>query len=76
MSKRRHPTPKPLKVCGVCELPIAELRAPFLVSTVNGQIVGPFHAGCAERIVLKAKKFVQEGKSPEELYRIYGRMPR
>lgn len=54
-SKRRSRKPA-LQVCAYCATPIAEQRPPYLLSPVGGHIVGPFHAGCAERIVLLARK--------------------
>jgi hypothetical protein len=44
--------PRHLRTCARCEAPIAEQRPVFLVATGAGRIVGPYHAGCAERIHL------------------------
>lgn len=40
------------RICAGCKGPISEQRPVFLVATRAGTIVGPYHAGCAERIVL------------------------
>lgn len=55
-ARRRRAAVKPQLICSYCAKPIAEQRAPYLVSPVGGHIVGPFHAGCAERIVLLSRK--------------------
>lgn len=56
MSKRRRSLPQPLRTCVWCHVAIAEKRSPVLLTTDTNQIVGPFHAGCAERIRLQAKR--------------------
>jgi len=38
------------RVCARCKGPISESRPVFLVSDHGGKIVGPYHAGCAERV--------------------------
>lgn len=44
------------RTCMWCHSGIAEQRPVFLVGTDNGAIVGPFHAGCAERLKIEAQK--------------------
>lgn len=60
MTRRRRPKPAPLRVCAYCGHPIAEQRAPFLLSPVGGHIVGPFHAGCAEKLKIESQKRIGE----------------
>lgn len=55
MGSRSHGKSKQ-RQCAWCAHGIAENRPVFLLSPVGGHIVGPFHAGCAERIVLLARK--------------------
>lgn len=51
-------TPKPGKQrqCLWCHAGIAETRPVFLVTDYGGRILGPFHAGCAERLKMQAAK--------------------
>lgn len=51
------------RYCLECNHPLAPYRPVFLVGEPSGRIMGPFHAGCAEKVVLRAKK----KKGPEEL---------
>lgn len=44
---------KKLRKCVYCKGDIAARRPVFLVTRPNGQIIGPFHAGCAERLKLR-----------------------
>lgn len=56
MTPRRKAVPHPLRVCIRCHGVIAEQRPPYLVGLGDGRIVGPFHAGCAERLSIEAEK--------------------
>ena len=56
MKRSRKPAPKALLKCARCGLPIAEKRAPFLVMVQLGEIIGPYHAGCAELVVIDHKR--------------------
>lgn len=42
--------------CAWCHGGIASDRPVFLVAEKSGGIVGPFHAGCAARLAMEAKK--------------------
>lgn len=55
--KRGGKVTKP-RICAFCNAAIADQRPSFLVATEKGQVIGPYHAGCAERLVLvhKGKK--------------------
>lgn len=44
------------RICAGCQGVMTERRPVFLVATTAGTIVGPYHAGCAERVVLAAKR--------------------
>lgn len=44
------------RLCAYCQSPLAERRPVYLLATTAGTIVGPYHAGCAERVVLAGKK--------------------
>lgn len=57
----------PRRGCLECGHPLAPQRPVFLVGEPSGRIMGPFHAGCAERVVLRAKK----KKKAEELSAIH-----
>lgn len=46
------------RICAKCGAPIAEQRPVFLLTAGSGQIVGPYHAGCAERIHIDVMKLV------------------
>lgn len=52
---RRSPYFAKQRECLYCHAGIAQQRPVFLVSDTSGQILGPFHAGCAERLKLKVK---------------------
>lgn len=45
-----------MKVCILCHAPISESRPPYLVGHHSGRITGPYHAGCAEKLVLAARR--------------------
>lgn len=42
--------------CLYCHHGISDRRPVFLVGTKDGRILGPFHAGCASRLVEHARK--------------------
>lgn len=63
MTPRRMEVPKKLRVCAYCAQPIGEQRPPFLLSPVGGHIVGPFHAGCAEKVKIESQKRIGERAS-------------
>lgn len=42
--------------CLWCKAGISEQRPVFLVADDSGAILGPFHAGCAERLKLQKKR--------------------
>lgn len=44
------------RICAYCQSPLAERRPVYLLATTAGTIVGPYHAGCAERVVLSRRK--------------------
>lgn len=52
----RFPYFKKQRQCLWCHAGIAETRPVFLVTDYGGRILGPFHAGCAERLKLQATK--------------------
>lgn len=47
---------KKQRECLWCHAGIAEQRPVFLVQSVDGRILGPFHAGCAARLKLAERK--------------------
>lgn len=51
---------KDRRTCTFCLAPISVNRPVFLVGTPSGRIVGPYHAGCAERVALMASRKVEE----------------
>lgn len=53
-TRNRHDSTR--RTCLFCQVAIPEQRPVFLVGHPSGRIVGPFHAGCAERMVLAARK--------------------
>lgn len=55
--------------CAYCKGGIAETRPVFLVRTESGLIVGPYHAGCADKVTRAAKKagYVAEVKADKVL---------
>lgn len=56
MSKSRAVPPLEPKRCAHCGGVLSERRPVFLVGHPSGRIVGPFHAGCAEHMVLAARQ--------------------
>lgn len=53
MTEREEPRQR---TCAYCRSPIPAQRPPYLVRTAGGSFIGPYHAGCAERIVLMARR--------------------
>lgn len=70
MTRRRKSPPKPLAVCARCGALIPEQKPIFLVTTVAGRIVGPYHAGCAWKAHDALKR---QGLTPETDAAEYGR---
>lgn len=56
MTATRNDAGSTRKTCLWCHGLLSPQRPVFLVGTPSGRIVGPFHAGCAERLRLEAKK--------------------
>lgn len=52
----RSPYFKKQRQCLWCRSGISEHRPVFLVQSTDGRILGPFHAGCAERLKLEERK--------------------
>lgn len=75
MTKGRNATYPYLepKRCLRCQGILSERRPPYLVGHPSGRIVGPFHAGCAERMVLDARKHT--AKPDEVIGEQYGTWP-
>lgn len=48
--------------CFYCKGGIAEQQPVFLVGMPSGSIVGPFHAGCAEKVKLRARDALENGE--------------
>lgn len=44
------------RLCLWCKGGIATTRPVFLVTDYGGRILGPFHAGCAERLKIQAER--------------------
>lgn len=44
------------RLCLWCKAGIAATRPVFLVTDYGGRILGPFHAGCADRLKMQAAK--------------------
>ncbi len=61
------------RTCAACKGLLAEQRPVFLVGMPSGGIVGPFHAGCAAKLVDKAKRKV--GQPPPTTYQQLGFWP-
>lgn len=49
------------RMCAFCNTPMMAQRPVFLLATTAGSIVGPYHAGCAERIVLASDEIRNRG---------------
>lgn len=74
---RRKPGPSHhQRICAWCHAGIAEKRPVFLVRDGGGTIVGPYHAGCAERVVLDAKKRELDDTWYPKGSEVFGRIPR
>lgn len=67
---------KAQRQCAWCHTGISDRRPVFLVSDGTGQIVGPFHAGCAERLRLEVKKKGAAALGNGDSYHLWGRIPR
>lgn len=68
--------PKPdldYKRCEGCGGILSMRRCPVFLTLPSGRIVGPYHAGCAERIVLANKGKAPSPYLPTE--QTYGRIP-
>lgn len=52
------------RICAYCQSPLAERRPVFLLATTAGTIVGPYHAGCAERVVIASDEIRNRGLEP------------
>lgn len=52
----RHPYFSKQRQCLRCKAGISQTRPVFLVADRGGQILGPFHAGCAEALKLEVKR--------------------
>lgn len=61
------------RICVYCQGLLVERKPVFLVATTAGQIVGPYHAGCAYRVASMAKGIAQEAKLAEG--KLYGQLP-
>lgn len=61
------------RICAFCSHPIAEKQPVFLVATAAGEIQGPYHAGCAERLSLQYKHTAVEAKTLGG--KLYGQLP-
>ena len=53
MSRSRYVRPLQPKLCQRCHGVMSERRPVYLCRDENGRIYGPFHAGCAERVVIQ-----------------------
>lgn len=53
MTRARGP-----KICAYCNKTITYRYPPYLIDDGTGQISGPYHAGCAARLL----KLIREGK--------------
>lgn len=71
-TSRRRKAPKQ-RICAFCSHGIAEARPVFLVATAKGEIQGPYHAGCAERLSLVHKGTAVEAKTLGG--KLYGQLP-
>lgn len=60
------------RVCAFCGNAIAAQNPPFLLSTVKGQVIGPYHAYCAERLALTHKG--QAVKATDVCGELYGQL--
>lgn len=62
-AKRGSGTAK-LRICAFCGFPMARERPVFLVAMPDNRIVGPLHAGCAERSVIASEEIRARGLEP------------
>lgn len=49
------PAFEPLR-CAWCGEPMSERRPPTLIRTSDATFIGPYHAGCAERLKIEYEK--------------------
>jgi len=56
------------RVCARCKGLISESRPVYLVFDNGGKIVGPYHAGCAERIKMDPLNMYQQGELLPEVF--------
>lgn len=61
------------RICNWCHAGISEQRPVFLVGNPAGQILGPFHAGCAERLKIEAHRIKEMPNSGR--YDVLGTWP-
>lgn len=52
--------------CAYCRGGIADVRPVFVVAQTDGRILGPFHAGCAAKLVEQAKRGAEWGPMEAE----------
>lgn len=72
MTRRKSAAPKPLRVCLICQGPMPERRPVFVVADTSGMILGPFHSGCAAKLVERARSGQAMREGPFELM---GKLP-
>lgn len=64
--RTRQPGDHPGRYCASCARLLVEQRPVFLVGDTDGRILGPYHASCAERLVIgrkfKDKSMVIQGE--------------
>lgn len=63
------------RVCARCKGPISEIRPVFLIADNGGKIVGPYHAGCAERVKLDNQREVVQGSLSDEFWGMIASKP-
>lgn len=73
MSDQKAPDFRKQRQCIWCSGLIAQSRPVYLVRNEDGCIIGPFHAGCAERMKIEAAKI--DPKNPSLMPRVYGQWP-
>lgn len=52
----QEPGPRPGRRCAWCHGPMSDQRPSTLIAVEGGELLGPFHAGCAERLKIEAEK--------------------
>lgn len=68
MSRNRSVPPLEPRRCAWCGEPMSERRPPTLVRTKYATFVGPYHAGCAERLKLAYERGDLDGDPPGREY--------